>query len=68
MRQKDFESLNSSNVKKRSDRVMMGKLSDGRIVISRGESTDNRATLEIQERTSSGKVEKIKIRYNDEQT
>ncbi len=65
-KQKDLESLNSSNLKEKPGGKIIGKLPDGRTVVSRDTSTDQRPTLEIQERTPSGKVKMIKIRYNGE--
>ncbi|MFC1894448.1 hypothetical protein ACFLYH_00695 [Candidatus Dependentiae bacterium] len=62
-RQEDFDKLNSSVVKEPKKGFKIGKTKNGNTVISREESKDSRPTLEIQEKTSSGKIKYIKIRY-----
>jgi RHS repeat-associated protein len=57
---KDFDSLNPSDVQSYGDGKRVGTLKDGRTVIVRRGSKEGRPTLEIQK----GK-NKIKFRYND---
>jgi hypothetical protein len=59
---KDFEKMGLTDVRKIHDEKIMGILSDGRTVIVRVESNDERPTLEIQD---TNKKNKIKIRYGE---